>query len=117
VIECRSGFRFLFESSEAVLILRELGRQDLDRDLSVEAAIERPIHDAHAPAAQGLEQLEALIEPDGAARRFRAAPTPITDQSQTVVARFEVDYGVRALGLGEVASAQREDGVVGQTPP
>jgi hypothetical protein len=48
----RAGFTF--EPRAAVLILRDLDRKNLDRDVAIEPGVVRPIHLTHSARADGL---------------------------------------------------------------
>ena len=57
VRERGGGARFELEAAEAVDVGGELGRQDLDRDLAVEARIACTIDLTHPPLTEGGEDL------------------------------------------------------------
>ena len=57
VVERRQQPRLALETREPLAIGRELRRQDLDRDVTSEDAIARPIHFAHAAGAEQADDL------------------------------------------------------------
>src|SRR5919201_1463403 len=66
MIERREKFRFALEAGQAVRIVRECFRQDLDRDLALQPRIARAIHLTHAAGAEGRKDLvRAEARPDG----------------------------------------------------
>ena len=52
VVEAGDDAGFMFESRQAFRVRGHAGRQDLERDVTTEAAIPRPIHLAHAAGAE-----------------------------------------------------------------
>src|SRR6185369_7210852 len=57
MVEDAGGFRLLLEATQAIRVLRERGRQDLDRDVAPEARILRAVDLSHAPGADLAEDL------------------------------------------------------------
>ena len=57
VVERGGGARFLFEAAKRVGVARQLRTEQLHGDLSLEAAILREVHLAHAAAADEREDL------------------------------------------------------------
>lgn len=55
MVQRRRGLRLDHEASLGVLVAREVGRQDLQRDRAPELGVLGPVHDAHASAAQLLD--------------------------------------------------------------
>src|SRR5262249_10953862 len=57
MIERSKELRFALEPREPVGIEREVGRQDLQRDVAIELCVTRAIHLAHAAGTDGGENL------------------------------------------------------------
>ena len=64
VVDRRGQVRLALEARPEARIARELGREQLQRDLPAEPQVRRPIHDAHAAPT---EELLDAIRPDAAA--------------------------------------------------
>ena len=59
VVEAGDGARLVFESRQAFGVRGHVGRQHLERDVTTEAAIARPVHLAHAARAERGDDLVA----------------------------------------------------------
>src|SRR5512140_433208 len=58
MVQAREEPRFPLEARSPLFAFKEFFRQDLYRDLSIEARIPRPVHLAHTPSPQEAEDLE-----------------------------------------------------------
>ena len=57
MVEGSRGSGFLLEAAEAIGVLRERRRQDLDRHVASEARVARSIHFAHSARAEWRQDL------------------------------------------------------------
>ena len=58
MVQRGQGLGFTQEAREPLGVVRERLGQDLDRDITIELGIPRPVDFAHAPAADRLDELE-----------------------------------------------------------
>ena len=70
MVEGCQQLRLALETSQAFRVGQEVGGEDLDRDLTLEGGVLRPVDLSHCPGAQFAEDL------DGVAARARAAGVP-----------------------------------------
>ena len=63
MVERRDGERLAAETADALGIVRQVRRQELDGDPSLEVRIDRQVHRSHAARADLLQQLEAAQPP------------------------------------------------------
>jgi hypothetical protein len=61
VVEGGDGPRFLLEPPQPLRVRPHLGRQDLDGDVPPEPRVPRPVHLAHPPRP---DQLQDLVRPE-----------------------------------------------------
>ena len=57
MVQCGRGLGFLLEATHAIGIVGETGWEDLDRDLTLEAGIQRAVHLTHAACPERTEDL------------------------------------------------------------
>jgi len=60
VVEGGDGAGLLLEAAQAIGIVAQLGREDLDGDVAAEAGVAGAVHLAHPP---GPDQVEDLVRP------------------------------------------------------
>ena len=81
MVQRREHPRLALEAREAIRVGRELGRQDLDRDVAPELRVARAIHLAHAARAdEALDAIACADVPDEIRREradFRRSPVVI----------------------------------------
>ena len=62
MIERRNGARFVFEQGQSIDIVVEPGRQELDRDWTIELFVGGAVHDAHTTFTNPVG--DAVSSPD-----------------------------------------------------
>jgi len=79
LVQRRQQLGFAFEAAQPLGILRQLGREQLDRHLAIELAVDRLPHHAHPALADLLDESvvqKGLSGLDGHSRYLRGGPLP-----------------------------------------